>query len=107
MFNNFDMLISVSNGGCAVFVHHLEIVAWSRLSFPASHLLVHFFSASTTFNLFKSSFFFIVKFIFAKIHNYFELYYKNQQIISNLENVYNFLPIQIKTLFLSYQNVLL
>ena len=82
MFNNFDMLISVSNGGCAVFVHHLEIVAWSRLSFPASHLLVHFFSASTTFNLFKSSFFFIVKFIFAKIHNYFELYYKNQQIIS-------------------------
>ena len=92
MFNNFDMLISVSNGGCAVFVHHLEIVAWSRLSFPASHLLVHFFSASTTFNLFKSSFFFIVKFIFAKIHNYFELYYKNLLLSGKTQKSIKILP---------------
>jgi hypothetical protein len=54
-----------SKVGCALFVHHFEIVAGSLPSCSASHLLVRFFSASTTFNLFRSldSIFYLIIFI--------------------------------------------
>ena len=48
------ILYRVSKPGCAALVHHFETVAGSFPSCSASHLLVFFFSAKTTFSLFKS-----------------------------------------------------
>src|SRR5574344_1468191 len=55
---------SVSRHGCAVFVHHFETVAGSFPSASASHLLVRFFSANTTFNRLMSLFFCILHLIY-------------------------------------------
>ena len=46
--------IRFSKLGCALLVHHLDTVAWSTPICSANHLLVRFFSASTTFKRFKS-----------------------------------------------------
>ncbi len=43
MFNNFDMLIIVSNGGCDVLVHHLETFEGFTFNCSANHLLVFSF----------------------------------------------------------------
>ena len=48
---------SVSNEGCARFVHHFEMVASPLSSCSASHLLVHCFSARTTLIRFNPLFF--------------------------------------------------
>jgi len=49
--------IRFSKLGCALLVHHLDTVAWSTPICSANHLLVRFFSASTTFSRFKYNFF--------------------------------------------------
>ena len=49
--SNSEILESVFNVGYTSLVHHLEIVASFFPSCSANHLLVKFFSASTTFNL--------------------------------------------------------
>ena len=54
MFNNLDILIMASNGGCDVLVHHLETVEGFTFNCSANHLLVFFFSTSTIFKRFKS-----------------------------------------------------
>lgn len=46
--------IRFSKLGCAELVHHLDTVAWSTPICSANHLLVRFFSASTTFSRFRS-----------------------------------------------------
>ena len=43
MFNNLDMLIIVSNGGCDVLVHHFETVEGFTPNCSANHLLVSSF----------------------------------------------------------------
>ena len=52
--NTSEIRSNVSNPGCAVLVHHFETVAGSLPNCFANHLLVRFFSASTTFNLLMS-----------------------------------------------------
>jgi len=52
---HFAISSRVSSPGCDVFVHHLLTVAGSLPSCSASHLLVFFRSASTTFNRLMSS----------------------------------------------------
>ena len=42
--------IKFSKLGCALLVHHLDTAAWSTPICSANHLLVRFFSASTTFS---------------------------------------------------------
>ena len=54
MFNNLDILIMASNGGCDVLVHHLETVEGFTFNCSANHLLVFFFSTSTIFKRFIS-----------------------------------------------------
>ena len=44
----------VAKLGCMVLVHHLDTVPGSLPNCWANHLLVRFFSAITTFNLFIS-----------------------------------------------------
>lgn len=41
-FNNFDILIIDSNGGCDVFVHHFDTVEGFTPNCSANHLLVLF-----------------------------------------------------------------
>ena len=62
---HWDIAINASNGGWAEFVHHLDMVAWSRPICSANHLLVLSFSAKTTFNLL--SLFFWNAFLFSKV----------------------------------------
>ena len=42
--------IKFSKLGCALLVHHFDTAAWSTPICSANHLLVRFFSASTTFS---------------------------------------------------------
>lgn len=52
----FTNTMIVSTFGCMVLVHHFDTVAGSLPNCSASHLLVRFFSAKTTFSLFISLF---------------------------------------------------
>lgn len=52
--NKSDILSRVWRSGCDVLVHHLLTVVTFLPSCSANHLLVLFFSARTTFSLFKS-----------------------------------------------------
>ena len=70
-FNNFDMLIIDSNGGCDVLVHHFETVEGFTFNCSANHLLVFFFSTSTIFKRLISIIFY---FFSAKIMNYSHFY---------------------------------
>ena len=65
-FNNFDILIIDSNGGCDVFVHHFDTVEGFTPNCSANHLLVLFFSTSTIFKRLIS----IIIYFSAKIMNY-------------------------------------
>ena len=70
MFNNFEILIIVSNGGCDVLVHHFETVEGFTPNCSANHLLVFFFSTSTIFKRLIS----IIFLFSAKIMNYYHFY---------------------------------
>ena len=59
--NNSAILSRVWRSGCEEFVHHLLTVVTFLPSCTANHLLVLFFSARTTFSLFKS---FIFSFLY-------------------------------------------
>ena len=55
-FKYLAISTNVSTFGCMVLVHHFDTVAGSLPNCSASHLLVRFFSAKTTFSLFISLF---------------------------------------------------
>ena len=58
--------MSVSNGGCDVFVHHFDTVEGFTFNSSANHLLVFFFSTSTNFKRFTSS---IVSILYRKVND--------------------------------------
>lgn len=71
---HFAISTRFSKFGCALLVHHLEIVAGSLPNCSASHLLVLFFSARTTFSRFRSLFSIIAYLMFLHMQKYVFLF---------------------------------
>ena len=55
-FSKSEIRIKVSKSGWQVFVHHLEMVAWSLPNISANHLFECLVTANIIFNLFTSFF---------------------------------------------------
>ena len=110
--SNFVIFISVSKGGCDVFVHHLETVVGAQPNCLESHRLDFFFSARTTFRRLRSLFaVIVVRLIFGtKIRNLFQITPRNSKNLqksckfselSSLYTLYNGLSFPVIDLYFS------
>ena len=86
--SNLVIFISISNGGCDEFVHHLETVVGEQPNSLDSQRLDFFFSTSITFKRLRSllaaiSYYFIIA---TKIYILFDI---TTKILNNLRNLMN------------------